>query len=162
MAGFVAKATAVASREVLAEAVRTELTEIGLGRDLIERNLGATQRAFDAAPAVGLNDRVRLPRAAGEPPFLMPRLPARVAAPSIEAAATSALRTTAGWRVFRPVIETTRCTRCFLCFALCPEGAIRLDAQNYPIIDYDHCKGCLVCVAECPPQVIRQVREEAA
>jgi 2-oxoacid:acceptor oxidoreductase delta subunit (pyruvate/2-ketoisovalerate family) len=78
------------------------------------------------------------------------------------ASGTSALRTTEGWRVSRPVIDLGRCTRCFLCFALCPEGAIRLDTENYPIIDYDHCKGCLVCVTECPPRAIAEVREPGA
>jgi len=85
-----------------------------------------------------------------------------VAAPSTSGAATSALRTTEGWRVYRPVIDLPRCTRCFLCFVLCPEAAIRLDQQHYPIIDYEHCKGCLVCVTECPPHAIEQVREAAA
>jgi 2-oxoacid:acceptor oxidoreductase delta subunit (pyruvate/2-ketoisovalerate family) len=60
------------------------------------------------------------------------------------------------------VIDLARCTRCFLCFALCPEGAIGLDAENYPVVDYAHCKGCLVCVTECPTHTIRQEREEAA
>jgi pyruvate ferredoxin oxidoreductase gamma subunit len=89
----------------------------------------------------------------------MPRVPARLAAPSLRTAATSALRTTDGWRVNRPVIERERCTRCFLCFVLCPEGAIRLDAADYPVVDYDHCKGCLVCATECPPHAIAEVRE---
>jgi Pyruvate/2-oxoacid:ferredoxin oxidoreductase delta subunit len=47
-------------------------------------------------------------------------------------------------------------------FALCPEGAIGLDAAKYPIVDYEHCKGCLVCVAECPPRAIAEVREPEA
>jgi pyruvate ferredoxin oxidoreductase gamma subunit len=95
-------------------------------------------------------------------PFVLPRLPARIAAPSIDAEATSALRTMAGWRVYRPVIELGRCTRCLLCFVLCPEGAIHLDADNYPVVDYDHCKGCLVCVTECPPKAVSETREQAA
>jgi 2-oxoacid:acceptor oxidoreductase delta subunit (pyruvate/2-ketoisovalerate family) len=78
------------------------------------------------------------------------------------AGATSALRTTEGWRVSRPVIDLAHCTRCFLCFALCPEGAIRLDDASYPIVDYDHCKGCLVCVNECPTHTIAEVREPEA
>ena len=162
MAGFVTKAAAIAPWDLLAEATRVELAAIGLTNNLLTRNLAATQQAFDAAPAIGLPERVRAPALPAGRLFVVPRLPARSAAPSISVAATSALRTTEGWRVSRPVIELARCTRCLICFALCPEGAIQLDAENYPIVDYDHCKGCLVCVTECPPQVIREVREEAA
>jgi len=163
VAGFVTKVTGLAPWEVLAEAVRVELTEVGAAADVIERNLAATERAFTAAPVVQIfkSGRQPLPRA-GAPPFVIPRLPACVAAPSISAAANSAVRTTEGWRVYRPEIDLPRCTRCFLCFALCPEGAIRLDAENYPVVDYDHCKGCLVCVTECPPHAITEVRERAA
>ena len=92
----------------------------------------------------------------------MPRLPARLAAPSITAGATSLQRNTSGWRVYRPVIDLERCTRCSICFALCPEGAIVLDASGAPVVDYDHCKGCLVCAEECPPEAIAQIREAAA
>jgi 2-oxoacid:acceptor oxidoreductase delta subunit (pyruvate/2-ketoisovalerate family) len=112
---------------------------------------------------VGLSVR-REPAGRAAPPqgFIVPRLPASIAAPAVLAGGTSALQTTGGWRVSRPVIDLAHCTRCFLCFALCPEGAIHLDAENYPVVDYDHCKGCLVCVRECPPQVIAEVREPDA
>lgn len=162
VAGFVCKAAVVADWELLAVAVQTELADIDLRTEMIERNLRATRRAFDAAPAVGLSERHPPAAAPAAVPFAVPRLPARFAAPSISATGTSALRTMEGWRVFRPLIEAARCTRCFLCFALCPEGAIHLDAENYPVIDYAHCKGCLVCVTECPPKAITQVREQAA
>ena len=159
VAGLTAKVTALAAWEDLAAAVRIELTEVGLADEVIERNVIASQRAFDAGPVVqlfgGQRRRDALPTAA----FVMPHLPGRLAAPSIDVAANSALRHTDGWRVHHPVIDRAHCSRCFLCFALCPEGAIYLDADNYPIIDYDHCKGCLVCVAECPPQVISALRE---
>ena len=162
-AGFTVKATDLARWDELARAVATELGDIGLGADLVERNVAATRRAWDAAPVVGLarNGAGVAPTAAA-PAFVVPRVPARQAAPSVLAAATSALRTTEGWRVFRPVIDLARCTRCFLCFALCPEGAIHLDAASYPMVDYEHCKGCLVCVAECPPRAIAEVREPEA
>ena len=159
-AGFAVKTMRLAPWDLLAEAVRIELGDIALPADLVACNLRATRRAFDAAPPLGLSEHplrhVALPFAV---PFVLPRLPARIAAPSIVAAATSALRSTADWRVWRPLIDLGRCSRCFLCFALCPEGAIALDADNYPVIDYDHCKGCLVCVSECPPRAIHQVRE---
>jgi pyruvate ferredoxin oxidoreductase gamma subunit len=162
-AGFTVKVTGLAGWDEVARAVETELADIGLTADLVARNLAATRRAFDDAPFVGLTLRRVTPESAITPRgFILPRLPAGVAAPSVLASGTSALRTTEGWRVSRPVIDLGRCTRCFLCFALCPEGAIRLDTENYPIIDYDHCKGCLVCVTECPPRAIAEVREPGA
>jgi pyruvate ferredoxin oxidoreductase delta subunit len=154
------------------------------GPDL-ERSSGQRERTIEEPPAAGpagpdlersSDQRERTieetlaagPPAAGPPtagpagPFTLPHLPARFAAPSIDVAATSALRTTEGWRVFRPEIELAHCTRCFICFVLCPEGAIELDEQHYPVVDYAHCKGCLVCVTECPPKAITEVREAAA
>ena len=162
IAGFAVKTAQLAPWRQLAEAVQIELSAVGLGPDLIERNLRATQRLYDAAPAVGLSAPRRPEPRPGHSLFTIPRLSPARAAPVIEAEATSRLRTTAGWRVFRPVLDRQLCTRCFLCFALCPEGAIQLDAQNYPVIDYDHCKGCLVCMTECPPHAISELREDAA
>ncbi len=159
VAGLAVKVAGIAAWEDLAAAVRLELAGVGLTAELIERNVSATQRAFAAAPAVQMFAAQRGRRRPPAAPFNMPHLPAHIAVPSITAAATSTLRHMEGWRVYRPAIDLAHCTRCFLCFALCPEGAIQLDAQNYPIVDYDHCKGCLVCVAECPPKVISQVRE---
>jgi pyruvate ferredoxin oxidoreductase gamma subunit len=162
IAGFAAKATRLATWDVLVDAVRIELGDIAVPAALIERNLEATRRAFDAAPAAGLCERRVGDRPARVPPFTLPHLPVRLAAPSIDVAATSTLRTTEGWRVFRPEIDLAHCTRCCICFAFCPEGAIELDEQQYPVVDYAHCKGCLVCVTECPPKAIAEVREAAA
>jgi pyruvate ferredoxin oxidoreductase gamma subunit len=164
MAGFTVHATGLADWDALARAVEIELAEAGVVPSMIERNLEATKRAFEAAPVIGLGERPPAPaRAPGRgEPFVVPRLPARIAAPSISAGQTSLLRSTEGWRVYRPVIDLSRCTRCFLCFALCPEGAIHLDEEAYPHVDYQHCKGCLVCVEECPTKTIEKVREAAA
>jgi pyruvate ferredoxin oxidoreductase gamma subunit len=78
------------------------------------------------------------------------------------APANTPLRQTGNWRVWRPVIDLSRCTRCWLCFVSCPDGAIALNEQDYPHIDYDVCKGCLICVEECPTQTIHRVREAEA
>ncbi len=162
MAAVTIKVADLAPWQQLADAVRIELTAIGLHSELVARNLEATKRAYDAAPVVGLPE-ARPPKAGKlRRPFIVPRLPARIAAPVIDAEATSLLRTTAGWRLYRPVLQRSRCTRCFMCFALCPEGAVQLDADNYPVIDYAHCKGCLVCMAECAPRAIDELREDAA
>jgi pyruvate ferredoxin oxidoreductase gamma subunit len=161
-AGFTVKAAALAPWRQVAEAVQIELSAVGLSADLIARNLTATQRVYDAAPTVGLAEPRRPALRTEHALFVVPRLSAPSADPVIEAEATSRLRTTKGWRVYRPVIDRQSCSRCFLCFALCPDGAIQLDEQSYPVIDYDHCKGCLICVTECPPRAISELREDAA
>jgi pyruvate ferredoxin oxidoreductase gamma subunit len=161
-AGFTVRATGLAGWDDLARAVEVELAAIGLAPDLIGANLVGTRRAFDEASFVGLPVGGVSAPPPPPPPFIVPRLRAAVATPSVLAGGTSALQTTAGWRVSRPVVDLAGCTRCFLCFALCPEGAISLDAASYPVVDYGHCKGCLVCVTECPPHAIAAVPEPAA
>ena len=159
MASFAVRAAEVAPWPLLAQAVRREVADLGIDPALVERNVRAAQCVFDAAPVMGCPRRTTEPPAVPGAPFVVPRVPAHMALPAISAGATSALRSTAGWRVYRPVIDEQSCTRCFFCFALCPEGAIHLDGENYPHVDYQHCKGCLVCVTECPTHAIRQVRE---
>jgi len=162
MVGFTARTTALATWQQLAEAAQIELTGAGVSPDLIQLNLGVAQRIYDSAPEIGFPAPRQVPPHAAPESFVMPLLSASLAAPLIEAEANSALRTTDGWRVYRPILEPERCTRCMLCFALCPEGAIQIDAESLPQIDYAHCKGCLVCLTECAPQAISQLREDAA
>jgi pyruvate ferredoxin oxidoreductase gamma subunit len=162
IAGFTLKAAALTPWNRVAEAVETELAGIGLSREVIACNLRATETVYHAAPSVGLSAPRQPWATVPRRPFVVPRLPARIAVPAIEAEATPALRTTEGWRLYRPVVQRARCTRCFLCFALCPEGAIQLDSQDYPVVDYSHCKGCLACMTECAPGAIDERREDAA
>jgi pyruvate ferredoxin oxidoreductase gamma subunit len=161
-AAFTIRAAALSPWEVLAAAIRVELDEAGVDAERIARNLAAARTLFDAVAAEGLAPAPVPAPAAAPPPFVVPHLPGRLAAPTVETGGTSAARRTEGWRTHRPVIDRDRCTRCILCFALCPEGAIHLDAERWPTVDYAHCKGCLVCVSECPPGAITAVREEAA
>jgi pyruvate ferredoxin oxidoreductase gamma subunit len=83
-----------------------------------------------------------------------------LAAPDVSRPASSELASTGTWRTLRPVIDYERCNRCsWVCSTLCPDSAIRVEADHTPRIDYDHCKGCMVCVAVCPPHAIRAERE---
>lgn len=165
VAASTVRATGLAAWDAVAEAIALELRESAVPAALIDRNLLAARRAFDATPAVGFptdeGTRAEAP-SPSEAPFVVPRLPARVAAPAIVAPATSARRTTDGWRLERPVVHRERCTRCLLCFVLCPEGAIGLDAEHWPLVDYAHCKGCGICVRECPTGTIEAVAEGSA
>jgi pyruvate ferredoxin oxidoreductase gamma subunit len=85
--------------------------------------------------------------------------PPRMAAPSIYALGNSPERRTGNWRQFRPVLHQELCTRCWICFVRCPEGAITLDAHEYPVVDYDECKGCLLCVHDCPTHAFTTEKE---
>ncbi len=162
IAGATVKVAAIAGWEILQEAVRIELRELGLALDVVERHLDATRRAFDQAPMLGLGVRRRVADSRPAAPFIVQRVPLRIASPSSSVASTSALHSPDGGRVYRPEIDRLRCSRCFMCFALCPEGAIGLDKEEYPVIDYHHCNGCLVCASECAPKAIDEVREAAA
>ncbi|MFQ5791044.1 MAG: 2-oxoacid:acceptor oxidoreductase family protein [Acidobacteriota bacterium] len=85
--------------------------------------------------------------------------PPRCAAPSIYAAANTAERKTGSWRQFRPVLDLDQCSRCWLCFVWCPDGAISLDDEDRPLLDYDLCKGCLLCAQECPTHAFHIEKE---
>jgi pyruvate ferredoxin oxidoreductase delta subunit len=54
----------------------------------------------------------------------------------------------AGMRTFRPMIDSTKCRKCMVCFLICPDGAICRGAGGVTV-DYDFCKGCGLCAHEC-------------
>jgi len=61
---------------------------------------------------------------------------------------------TGDWRVFRPAIDQNKCTKCSICWQVCPDNAIRVDKNEKYTINHDYCKGCLICVKECPVNAI--------
>jgi pyruvate ferredoxin oxidoreductase gamma subunit len=152
-------------REALRRAIADELGH--LGEAVVNANLARADSAFDAMqPHTGLVQEGPPPAAAGYQPPDWVDLPfedARAAAPSIHAAATSVEVRTGLWRTLRPVIDYARCSGCWwVCSTYCPDGAIKVTADQLPDIDYDHCKGCMVCVAVCPPHAIEAVPEHLA
>lgn len=141
------------------EAIARELTELGLGGSVIERNQTVALHCYDAVRPV--------PVGAGAP---QPPAPVQLQAPAYEsptrgtarisAAANSVLRETGGWRTFRPVLVPDKCNGCWLCFVYCPDGVISMSKDDKPVIDYDHCKGCQICVHECPTHALVAEREK--
>lgn len=69
---------------------------------------------------------------------------------------------TASWRIFRPVMDKSKCVNCGMCLAYCPVCAIVGDEEKVYRITYDYCKGCGICAAECPKKAISMVPEGGA
>jgi pyruvate ferredoxin oxidoreductase gamma subunit len=164
-AGAAARLTGVISRDRLVAAMRNELGRHGEGT--LEKNLARALAAFDAMGA----DAGRVVEGAGvsatayrRPDWIdLPFDDARVSAPDIHAEATSEFARTGLWRTLRPVIDYALCNRCsWVCSTLCPDGAIRVEADRTPRVDYDQCKGCAVCVTVCPPHAISAIPERQA
>lgn len=149
----------------LAEAVGEELAP--LGPELVAVNLKVARAAYDTLSAhqgVVVEGGPASAIDYTEPGWLtLPCEGPELSAPAIHAAATSELARTGLWRMQRPVIDASRCNRCWwICSTFCPEGAIQVDAQRRPHIDYAHCKGCLVCMNQCPTHAITVLPEEEA
>jgi pyruvate ferredoxin oxidoreductase gamma subunit len=146
------------SERATEEALQAELAAAGVADDRLQRSLGLA-----AAARTGIGP-VELERPAGDARSATAVVdvacaPAWTGTPSVAAPANTRSRGTGSWRVFRPVIALDRCTRCWICFVWCPDGAIALEADDTPRVDHGVCKGCLVCADACPTGAITAVRE---
>jgi len=65
----------------------------------------------------------------------------------------------AGWRTFRPVVESDKCVGCLRCYLVCPDGVIVRTEDNKVEIEYDFCKGCGICAHECKVNAISMKKE---
>ena len=155
------------SPAAMEHAVREELAALGLDHSRIEQNVSLAYIAYERLTVLPPpEERARAVSTAGsllQPTVVTPTYQGALRGlPSVVAPANTPLRKTGNWRVWRPVIDLARCTRCWICFVSCPDGAIGLDDGDHPHINYDVCKGCLICVEECPTQTIHKVREAEA
>lgn len=147
--------------DTMSRAVQAELADLYLTPELIGRNVELARRVFAQVPAVSFRQSSAPTGVAGmHAPAPLQNTSEGV--PVIYAMGNSPARHTGSWRIFRPVIDREACTRCGICFALCPDGAISLNAQGYPIIDYDNCKGCMMCQEACPIHCIGEQKEVPA
>jgi len=67
---------------------------------------------------------------------------------------------TGEWRNMRPVLDRTKCIRCYICWKFCPDVSIKILPDGNIEHDYEFCKGCGICANECPKKAITMVREE--
>jgi pyruvate ferredoxin oxidoreductase gamma subunit len=148
------------SEAAIESALSTELAAIGLPAAVLLASQSLAARA--RAGLLPLAGRPAPPAPLAAPAALVEVTYAapEVATPSVVGPPNTRLRRTGNWRTFRPVIDLVRCTRCWICFVRCPEGAIALAADDTPQVDYEVCKGCLICVEECPIDAIASVRED--
>ena len=161
-AGLAAAATrmiGIVALDQLVDALREELSHRHLEDHMVENNVTVARKVFTALSPIEIK-----PREQARPGGLaeLPCHPSLLGTPSILHTGNAVARQTGAWRVERPVIDTTVCTRCGLCFVRCPDGAIALDEEGFPIIDYDHCKGCMICHQICPLQAIESEQETRA
>jgi pyruvate ferredoxin oxidoreductase gamma subunit len=159
IAAAAARLTGVISRNRICEATQEELEELEVPVAEIKKNIDVAERVFDNLTPLQLG-----PALPTETDALVTitHQPLLLATPSILHAGNSILRQTGTWRVERPEIDRAACTRCGLCFVMCPDGAIQLDEGGYPVVDYDHCKGCMICQRICPLQAINCQQETQA
>jgi pyruvate ferredoxin oxidoreductase gamma subunit len=143
----------------LLKAIRDELGQGRLSADQMSANLKLAEEAFQKVPSFGLEFSESDNGFSASRLVTLERRPPVDSVPVIFATGNMALRNTGNWRTYRPVILNEQCNGCAICYARCPEGDIRMDANDKPVIDYDHCKGCLICAVECPKHAIEIVRE---
>ncbi len=173
LAGGVAARLAGLKEVSLRQAVEKETSEILTDRDVIEKNVEAALYCYNAVephpfdtvrpePVEGMNgiqDRPAPTLAKGSPVISIPFEPAMISTPSVNTTANTPLRKTGNWRLFRPVWDYEKCTKCMTCVARCPDGCIAINEEGFPYTDYDNCKGCMICAAECPAKAIATERE---
>jgi len=169
-----ARATGLIDKHTLVEALHEEFGHLRLADDTIAKNVQIAVAVFDAVPVLEFDRQtIRDPEAAatrGEVPVLESvgaiadvKYDGPISgAPSVFNAGNAELRQTGAWRVERPEIDLDACTRCSLCYVMCPDAAMVLTPEGFPIVDLDHCKGCMLCRELCPVDAISTVKETQA
>lgn len=68
---------------------------------------------------------------------------------------------TGSWRLERPEVEFSRCSKCGTCERYCPANVIEIhkDRKEFVSIIWDYCKGCGICANVCPKKCISMIDE---
>ncbi len=156
------KLSGVISKDSLKEAVIKELTDINLKEEVINKNVKAALACFDNTPTISLHNTTPSDNKNKNKIVRLEYAGPGVGSPSVYDNGNTVLKNTGNWRLFKPVIDHDRCSKCRACYIHCPHSCISIDKSGYPRIDYDNCKGCLTCMDECPKKVISKEREVRA
>lgn len=157
LAGGAASRIVGLSEDSLKKSVEKEAAKILTERAVIVKNIDAAAYCYNAIQPVEIRTtEVSLEKS---PVIDMPFEAALTSSPAINAVGNTPSRKTGNWRIFKPVWDHDRCTRCMTCVTSCPEGCIAIDENGFPYTDYDNCKGCMVCVEECPAKAIERELE---
>ena len=166
LAGSVGARILGLSADSLKKAVEKEISEIITDRVLIEKNIDAALYCFNAISPIEINlsphvlsgeETTAVQK--GSPVISVPFEPAIISSPAINAKANTPLRKTGNWRLFKPVWDHEKCTKCMMCVVSCPDGCISVNPAGLPNTNYENCKGCMICAEVCPSEAIEAVRE---
>ena len=71
---------------------------------------------------------------------------------------------TGSWRILRPVVDYSRCSKCGTCRKYCPTDVIEIKVDDAQCIEinWNYCKGCGVCANVCVKKCIAMEDEENA
>jgi len=70
------------------------------------------------------------------------------------------LHITSPWRIYRPVIDHEKCTRCLNCDIYCPDACWEYNEEKDEMeLNLEFCKGCLICIEVCPAKALTPVHE---
>lgn len=163
LASAAAKIVGSIDEETLLAALREEFGAMGLSAEQIGRNETIARAVYAAAPTVSIAGRAVSAPLSDEAAVVSTAYEGVAAGtPSVLQPGNAELRRTGAWRVERPIIDLDVCTRCGLCYVMCPDAAIQLDREGRPVIDYEHCKGCMICRELCPLKAISTQKETQA
>lgn len=160
--GAAARLCGIISKQSLEQAVVDELQH--LPQEALEKNLETALAGWNL-----MNDYSGIVREGGDTPPMNTEAPIWLdiksdsvfrAAPAIRIPQTSRTMKTGLWRTERPVIDSSKCRKCWWnCCSYCPDSAMTLSREGFPVIDYAYCKGCLVCAQACPSKAIAVLPE---
>jgi pyruvate ferredoxin oxidoreductase gamma subunit len=157
LAGGVAAGITGLHEESLKRAVEKETSAILTERGLVLKNIDASVYCYNAIHPAEVKTIETMQE--GSPVMAIPFEPASVSSAAIYTTGNTPLRRTGNWRIFKPVWDYDKCTKCLTCVTSCPEGCIAVNDDGFPYTDYENCKGCLICVQECPAKGITSERE---
>ncbi len=158
LAGGVAARLSGLKEDSLRNGVEKETSEIVTDREVIEKNIEAAVSCYNAV-SVMAGFKPALTIFKGSPVIPVPFEPAMTSSPAINTTGSTPMRKTGNWRLFRPVWDYEKCTKCMTCVARCPDGCIAVNEDGFPYTDYENCKGCMICAEECPVKAITAERE---